>query len=51
MTWKEFKSKVEALGVRDEDELWFIDWASLYEPKRFAAPLDTAALGVAIIDG
>lgn len=25
MTWKEFKEKVEAEGVQDDDELWYID--------------------------
>lgn len=25
MTWKEFKERVEAEGVKDEDELWYID--------------------------
>lgn len=25
MTWKEFKERVEAEGVKDEDEIWYID--------------------------
>ena len=25
MTWKEFKEQVERLGLKDEDELWYID--------------------------
>ncbi len=25
MTWKEFKAKVEADGVTDDMEMWFID--------------------------
>lgn len=25
MTWKELKEKVESLGVKDDDEIWFID--------------------------
>lgn len=28
MTWKDFKDAVEALNVKDDDELWFIDWHS-----------------------
>jgi len=25
MTWLEFKNKAEILGVKDEDEIWYID--------------------------
>ncbi|HLJ73184.1 MAG TPA: hypothetical protein VKU62_01265 [Thermoanaerobaculia bacterium] len=25
MTWKEFKAKIEALGVKDDDEIWYVD--------------------------
>lgn len=25
MTWAEFKAEVEQLGVKDEDEVWYID--------------------------
>jgi len=25
MKWKEFKKKVELLGVKEEDEIWYID--------------------------
>ena len=25
MTWKEFKAKVESLGVKDDDNIWYID--------------------------
>jgi hypothetical protein len=26
MTWGEFKRAVDALGVFEDEELWFIDW-------------------------
>jgi len=26
MTWKQFKDAVEAQGLKDDDELWYIDW-------------------------
>ena len=25
MTWAEMKQKIEAAGVKDEDEVWYID--------------------------
>lgn len=25
MKWIEFKNKAESLGIKDEDEVWFID--------------------------
>jgi len=25
MNWKEFKERVESQGVKDEDEIWYID--------------------------
>lgn len=28
MTWGEFKAAVEALGVTDDDQIWYIDVAS-----------------------
>jgi hypothetical protein len=27
MKWGEFKNKVEQAGVKDEDEIWYIDMA------------------------
>jgi hypothetical protein len=25
MTWQEFKEAIEAAGVKDDDEIWYID--------------------------
>lgn len=25
MTWKEFKEEAERMGMKDDDEVWFID--------------------------
>jgi hypothetical protein len=25
MTWKEFKEEAERLGIKDDDEIWYID--------------------------
>ena len=27
MTWKEFKAAVERAGVKDDEELWYIDFS------------------------
>ena len=32
MTWLEFKTAVEAAGVRDEDEIKYIDWGTRGPP-------------------
>jgi hypothetical protein len=32
MTWKEFKNAVEAHGVKDDDELSFINWNAQSTP-------------------
>ena len=34
-TWGKFKRAVERLGVKDEDELRFIDWSSGNSPRLF----------------
>lgn len=34
MTWKEFKEAVEAQGVKDEDEIWYIDVSEMH-PEDF----------------
>ena len=47
MTWAEFKTAVAALGVRDDEELWFIDWQG-GEPKLHKAGEDRESIGVAI---
>jgi hypothetical protein len=31
-TWGEFKAAVEALGVTDADEIWYIDWSGIGPP-------------------
>ncbi len=40
MTWKEFKDKVEALGIQDDDQILWIDWqdsaVELYKPKLYS---------------
>lgn len=38
MTWGEFKAKVDALGVADEDELRWIDWDGSSDPRYFTHP-------------
>ena len=31
MKWIEFKKRVEALGIKDDDEIWYIDMSFDYE--------------------
>ena len=40
MTWKEFKDKVELLGVQDESQMGFIDWDGGSDPKIFKSSID-----------
>ena len=46
MTWAETKAEMERLGVKDEDDIWYIDIS--YSPP-FEARKD-ASLGWAISD-
>ena len=39
MTWGEFKAKVAALGVVDDDELRWIDWDGSSDPRVFTHPV------------
>ena len=48
MTWQEFKAAVDALGVKDTDEMWFIDWSGGDSPSRFDDDADHKGIGVAI---
>lgn len=33
MDWKTFKDQVEATGVKDEDDLVFVDWKEGFDEK------------------
>lgn len=46
MTWKEFKERAEKLGVKDEDEIFYID-IHLPEPTYLSVDLSDE-LGVKI---
>lgn len=37
MTWGEFKDKVEALNVKNSDEIDWIDWDGYSEPELFGS--------------
>jgi hypothetical protein len=47
MTWAEFKKAVETLGVRDDEEMWFIDWNG-GTPQLYKRGEDRDSMGVAI---
>lgn len=52
MTWAKFKAKVEALGVKDGDELWYIDLHPIeFLSLKYGYAGDGSALGWAITDG
>jgi len=40
MTWKEFKEQVEAQGVKDEDEIFYIDTGNYPERLSVSTPND-----------
>ena len=40
MTWKRFKELVEAAGVTDEQEIWYIDVSSPTEKSLSVCPED-----------
>ena len=40
MTWKEFKDKVEAEGVKDDMEIWYIDTSFPSEERLVISPED-----------
>ena len=48
MTWAEFKEAVAALGVKDDEQMWFIDWAPITKPRIFHEEERDRGMGVAI---
>lgn len=50
MIWSEFKKRLEKLGVRDGDELWYLDFHGQHLTLQYGNGKDGFPLGWAVTD-
>lgn len=50
MKWKEFKDRIDAEGVEDDEEVHLIDWIEGYEPRIVRTTMDGGSVRLEIID-